>query len=68
MTVRYDNPAGLTAGSVILELIASFCQGLRFYSRSRADPEIITSDWPILAAFVFGARMTVLEIYGKLGI
>ncbi|KAI4861914.1 hypothetical protein F4820DRAFT_431981 [Hypoxylon rubiginosum] len=61
---RYDDPAGLIAGSVVLELLAIFCVGLRFYSRRWKGQHILTSDWLILIAFIIGTGMTVVEIYG----
>jgi len=62
--VRYDNPAGLIASSVVLEVVVTFCVGLRFYSRRWKRQRVLISDWLVLAAFVFGTALTVVEIYG----
>ncbi|KAF2193131.1 hypothetical protein K469DRAFT_693184 [Zopfia rhizophila CBS 207.26] len=62
--MRYDNPAGLIAGTVIMELFAATCIGLRFYSRRWKRCPILVTDWLILVAFVFGTGLTVMEIYG----
>ncbi|KAI0180667.1 hypothetical protein GGR52DRAFT_521182 [Hypoxylon sp. FL1284] len=60
----YDNPAGLIAGSVILELLVILCVGLRFYSKRWKGQRILASDWLILVALVIGTGMTIVEIYG----
>lgn len=62
--MAYDNPSGIIAVSVVLELLAITCVGLRFYSRYKTNGLTIASDWIILVALVFGTGLTVLEIYG----
>ncbi|OTA82014.1 hypothetical protein M434DRAFT_85029 [Hypoxylon sp. CO27-5] len=63
-TIRYDKPASLIVGAVVMEAVAALCVGLRFFSRRWKRQRIIISDWLILAAFTFGTGLTVLEIYG----
>jgi hypothetical protein len=63
--MAYDNPSGLIAASLMLELLAVTCVGLRFLSRYRLKGGILISDWLILAAAVFATGLTVLEIYGR---
>lgn len=62
--MAYDNPAGLVAGSVIMQVISALCVGLRIFSRRWQKQSLIVSDWLILVAFVFGLGLTVMEIYG----
>ncbi len=62
---RYDDPAPLIAGSVILGILAITCVGLRFYSNSRRPQGIITSDWLILPALFLGTGQAAMEIYGE---
>lgn len=62
----YDDPAGIIAGFVVLEILTILCVALRFYSRGWKGQRIITSDWLILAAFIIGTGLTVLEIYGNI--
>lgn len=62
--MAYGNPKGIIAGSMVSELLATTCVGLRFYSRYRAKAHVIASDWVILAAVLIGTGLTVLEIYG----
>ncbi|KAI1093973.1 hypothetical protein F5B19DRAFT_491014 [Rostrohypoxylon terebratum] len=62
--LRYDNPGGLIAGSVILELIAVLAVGLRFYTRWWKRQRVLVSDWLILVASILATGMTVIEIYG----
>ncbi|KAK3361888.1 hypothetical protein B0T24DRAFT_724336 [Lasiosphaeria ovina] len=61
----YDDPAGLIAASVIMELLAVACVSLRFYSRSWKGQVFIASDWVILVALIFATGLTAMEIYGK---
>lgn len=63
--MAYDNPSGLIAGSVVMEIVAAICVALRFYSRHWRKAPIIVADWLVLAAFVCGTGLTVMEIYGK---
>ncbi|KAH8882054.1 hypothetical protein GQ53DRAFT_787680 [Thozetella sp. PMI_491] len=60
----YNNPTGVLATSVLLEILAALCVGLRFYSRRRKGQAIMTSDWLILAALIFGTGLAVMEVYG----
>ncbi|ORY56971.1 uncharacterized protein BCR38DRAFT_528345 [Pseudomassariella vexata] len=60
----YENPTGLIAGSVVMWCITVFCVGLRFGNKIRERQSFLASDWLILAGWVFGTGLTVLEIYG----
>ncbi|KAI2464122.1 hypothetical protein F4781DRAFT_414149 [Annulohypoxylon bovei var. microspora] len=60
----YDNPAGLIVGSVFMWLLTVLCVGLRFGNRIRERQRISTSDWLVLAGWIFGTGLTALEIYG----
>lgn len=64
----YDNPKGLIAASVILEILAITCVGFRFLSRRKTGASFATDDWLILVALVCSSGLTVMEIYGKLTI
>ncbi|KAK0672899.1 hypothetical protein QBC41DRAFT_7723 [Cercophora samala] len=61
---QYDNPAALVAGTVVMQLVTTACIGLRFYSRRWKRQSIITSDWLVLAAYVFGTGLSVMMLYG----
>ncbi|KAI0101391.1 hypothetical protein GGR51DRAFT_335214 [Nemania sp. FL0031] len=61
--VRYDNPVGLIVGTAILQALAALSVGLRFYTRRWKRQKIITSDWLVTVAFIFGAGLTALELY-----
>ncbi|KAK0714039.1 hypothetical protein B0T26DRAFT_628011, partial [Lasiosphaeria miniovina] len=63
----YDDPAGLIAASVIMELLAVACVSLRFYSRSWKGQVFIASDWVILVALIFATGLTAMEIYAVQG-
>ncbi|KAL2272311.1 hypothetical protein FJTKL_06956 [Diaporthe vaccinii] len=60
----YDNPGGLISGSVIMWIMTVLCVGLRFGHKLRDHQRFFASDWLILAAWLFGTGLTVLEIYG----
>ncbi|KAI0505908.1 hypothetical protein F5B22DRAFT_660959 [Xylaria bambusicola] len=60
----YEDPAGLIAGSVILWLLSTSSLVLRCVNRIRAHQSYLVSDWLIIAGWVFGTGLTVLEIYG----
>jgi len=62
----YDNPGGLIAGSVVLQVLTTTCVALRFYTRHWKGQKIIVSDWLVLAAWVFGTMLTVDMLYGGL--
>ncbi|KAK4143923.1 uncharacterized protein C8A04DRAFT_28265 [Dichotomopilus funicola] len=61
---RYDDPAGLVAGTVILQAISITCVGLRFYTKRWKRQEYLVSDWLILSALIFGIGLSVIQIYG----
>jgi hypothetical protein len=63
--MAYDNPAGMIAAAVILEIVTIVCIALRFYTRWWKKSQVFTSDWLILAAFICGTGLTVMQIYGK---
>lgn len=60
----YDDPAGIIAGSVVMWILALASVTLRFYSVKWRHQRFTASEWLILAAFVFGTGLTVMEIYG----
>ncbi|KAI8962345.1 hypothetical protein F5Y11DRAFT_323189 [Daldinia sp. FL1419] len=62
--LQYDNPGGIIAGSIILEVIAVLAVGLRFYTRRWKHQSVLVTDWLILVALVFATGLTVIEIYG----
>ncbi len=61
----YNNPVGLIAATVIIQLLSAICVGPRFYSRRLKRQPFITSDWLVLAAFIFGVGLTAIEIQGE---
>jgi hypothetical protein len=61
----YDDPAGLIAACVVLEVLAGACVGLRCYTRKWKGQVVLASDWVMLVAFAFGTGLTVMEIYGQ---
>ncbi|KAJ2981941.1 hypothetical protein NUW58_g6557 [Xylaria curta] len=61
--IRYDTPASLIAGTVVLWVLATAALALRFYSRLWKGQKFITSDWLILVTAIFGTGLTVLELY-----
>ncbi|POS76104.1 hypothetical protein DHEL01_v205499 [Diaporthe helianthi] len=60
----YDNPQGLIAGSVIMWVVTTLCVGMRFSQKLRDRQRFFASDWLIVAAWIFGTGLTILEIYG----
>jgi hypothetical protein len=62
---RYEDPAGIVVGTVILQVLSLVCVGLRFYSRRWKRQDYIVSDWLILVALLFGIGLSVGEIYGE---
>jgi hypothetical protein len=66
--MAYDNPGGLIVGSVVMEIVAAVCVGLRFYSRHWRKALIIVADWLVLAACICGMGLTAMEIYGKVSL
>jgi hypothetical protein len=64
--MAYDNPAGMIAAAVILEIVTIVCIALRFYTRWWKKSQVFTSDWLILAAFICGTGLTVMQIYGTI--
>jgi hypothetical protein len=64
--MAYDNSAGIIAASVILEVLTLACVALRLYTRWWKPSRVLTSDWIILAAFVCGSGLTVMQIYGRI--
>ncbi|KAK3994927.1 hypothetical protein QBC44DRAFT_321536 [Cladorrhinum sp. PSN332] len=60
----YDNPAGIVAGTVVMQVTSTLCVGLRFYSRRWKHQAYIASDWLILAAWIFGLGLSILMLYG----
>jgi hypothetical protein len=63
--VKYDNGGGITAASVILEIIVLVCVGLRFYTRIWRKTSFIASDWLLLVVTILATGLTVLQIYGE---
>jgi hypothetical protein len=61
----YNNPVGPIADSVMMEIIALLCVSLRFYTRRWKKTSILASDWLILAGFICGTGLTIMEIYGN---
>lgn len=62
--MKYSNPAGIIAGSVVLEVIAVVCVALRLYIRFWKHERILVSDWLIMVALILATGLTVTEIYG----
>lgn len=62
----YRSRSGVIVSTIALQLISSLCIGLRFYTRFWKRQAILVSDWLVLAAFVCGSGLSVLEIYGTL--
>ena len=62
--MAYDNPAAIIAASIIMEVVAATCVTLRFYTRWWRKTKVLVADWLILAAFLCGTGLTVMELYG----
>ncbi len=62
--MEYDNPKGIIAGAVLMQVMVVLCVSMRFYTRRWQKSQIMISDWLILAAATCGAGLTVIEIYG----
>ncbi|KAL9057050.1 MAG: hypothetical protein Q9162_002598 [Coniocarpon cinnabarinum] len=60
----YNNPKGIIAASVILELISSSCVVARFLARRKQKPFFGIDDWLILASLIGATGLAVMEIYG----
>ncbi|KAL9089892.1 MAG: hypothetical protein Q9159_002249 [Coniocarpon cinnabarinum] len=60
----YNNPKGIIAASVILELISSSCVVARFLARRKQKPSFGIDDWLILASLIGATGLAVMEIYG----
>jgi hypothetical protein len=63
--MAYDNPPGMITAAVILEITTIACVALRFYTRWWKKSHVFTSDWLVLAAFICGTGLTIMQIYGK---
>ncbi|KAI1120932.1 hypothetical protein F5Y10DRAFT_289117 [Nemania abortiva] len=59
----YEDPAGLIASSVILWLLSTLCIVLRLWNRGRVRQSYLAADWLVLAGWVFGTGLSILEIY-----
>lgn len=64
--MAYDNPSGIIAASVILQLISILCVALRFYTYRKKGVATSTTDWLILASVIGALGLTVMEIYGMI--
>ena len=64
--MAYNSPKGIIAASVILELLAVSCVGLRLLARRKRKAPLIVSNWLILASLICATGLTVTEIYGML--
>ncbi len=62
--MEYDNPKGIIAGAVLMQVMVSTLCINAFYTRRWQKSQIMISDWLILAAATCGAGLTVIEIYG----
>lgn len=62
--MAYDNPGGLIAATVILQVLVFACLGLRLASRRKLRQRLLVSDWLILAAILFGLGLSIISIYG----
>ncbi|KAM0308221.1 hypothetical protein ACHAO8_010203 [Botrytis cinerea] len=62
--MAYDNPGGIIAAAVILELLAISFVTLRFLSNHRKGINNTATDWLILAALICSTGLTVIQIYG----
>ena len=62
----YNNPGGIVAASVILEIIAVGCVCLRLMAVKRVGMSFSVSDYLIVSALVCATGLTVMEIYGML--
>ncbi|KAF2826768.1 hypothetical protein CC86DRAFT_416502 [Ophiobolus disseminans] len=62
--MAYDNPDGIIAAAVILEVLTAICVALRLYTRWWKKSKILTAGWLVAAAFVCGTGLTVMQIYG----
>lgn len=61
----YNNPKGLIAESVILELLAATCVGLRFLSRRKRRVSFAADDWLMVVALIGATGLTVMQIWGR---
>ena len=62
--MAYDNPGGLIAATVILQVLVFACLGLRLASRRKLRQRLLVSDWLILAAILFGLGLSIILIFG----
>jgi len=62
--MRYDNPNGIIAGAVVMEVIAVASVGLRFCTRYLNHSPVLISDRPILIALILAAGFMITEING----
>lgn len=62
----YNNPKGIIAESIILEVLAAACVGLRFLARRRRKASLATDDWLIVIALVGATGLTVMQVWGSL--
>lgn len=62
----YDNPSGIIAAAIVLQLIATTAVALRFYSTYKKKPPWEASEWLILGAWFSSLSLVGMEIYGKL--
>ena len=60
----YRSRGGVIASALAVQIISSICVSLRFYTRWWRRQVILASDWVVLAAFVCGTALTVMELYG----
>ena len=60
----FNNPGGIIAAAVILEIASVSIVALRLFSSHRREVRFTISDWLILASLVGATGLTAMEIYG----
>lgn len=62
----YEEPAGLVAGTVVMQIFSTAAVGLRLFSRrAKGQMNWAASEWLIICAWIVGLGLSIIEIYGQ---
>lgn len=62
----YEDPTGLIAGTVVMQVFSTAAVGLRLCSRrGKGQMNWAASEWLIICAWIFGLGLSIMEIYGQ---